>query len=66
MKGAKRTHVSRTIVEVETDSGLLGVGETRGEWSASIINERFSENLIGLPVGDEAQPFLKPRSAYTL
>ena len=45
----KRTHVSRTIVEIETDGGLTGLGETRGEWSAAIISETFAARLFGLP-----------------
>ena len=46
----KATHASRTIVEITTDTGLIGLGETRGVWAAAIINERFAPALIGLPV----------------
>ena len=52
MARAKRTHVSRTIVEITADDGTVGLGETRGEWSAPIINERFQPELIRLPVAD--------------
>ena len=52
MARAKRTHVSRTIVEVIADNGMVGLGETRGEWSAAIIAERFAEPLLGHEVAD--------------
>lgn len=46
----KRDHIDRTVVEIETDTGLLGIGETRGIWSAAIINELFAPALIGASV----------------
>lgn len=46
----KRDHIDRTIVEVETDEGPVGIGETRGVWSAEIINTRFAPALIGTSV----------------
>lgn len=52
MSRALRTHVSRTIVEVESDDGLVGIGETRGEWGAATIRERFAPQLIGLDPWD--------------
>jgi len=52
MSRAIRTHVSRTIVEVETADGLIGVGETRGEWAAPIVNERFASKLVGIDAAD--------------
>jgi glucarate dehydratase len=52
MSRALRTHVSRTIVEIETDRGLVGIGETRGEWSAPLIRDRFAGKLIGRDVAD--------------
>lgn len=48
MSRDKRTHAARTLVEVETDCGITGVGETRGEWSAAIIKDKFAPHLIGL------------------
>ena len=51
---ARRTHVSRTIVEVETTNGLVGLGETRGEWSAPIINDRFAGPMTGGGIGIES------------
>ena len=42
------THVSSTIVEVETVGGLTGVGETRGTFSAAIINQQFAPKIVGL------------------
>ena len=47
MSRALRTHVSRTIVELETDTGLVGIGETRGEWSAAIIRDKFAKHVVG-------------------
>ncbi|MCC7049941.1 MAG: mandelate racemase/muconate lactonizing enzyme family protein [Alphaproteobacteria bacterium] len=50
----QRTHVPRTIVEVETDAGIAGIGETRGRWSAATINDRLRPRLIGLDPLDRA------------
>ena len=51
---AKRviTHVTNTIVEVETDAGISGLGEARGTFCARLINERFAPAVKGLPVAD--------------
>ncbi|WP_166434097.1 mandelate racemase/muconate lactonizing enzyme family protein [Roseovarius spongiae] len=49
---AERTHADRTIVVLETDTGLRGVGETRGTGAADIINTRFAPALAGQPVAD--------------
>ena len=38
---------SPTIVEVETDDGLIGLGETPSPAAAAIINERLASRLIG-------------------
>ena len=48
----KLTHVKSTIVEVETEAGVLGLGETRGDWGARIVNERFADAVVGLPADD--------------
>jgi L-alanine-DL-glutamate epimerase-like enolase superfamily enzyme len=48
----KFTHVKSTIVEVETEAGVVGLGETRGDWGARIINERFADVVVGLPADD--------------
>ena len=76
----KLTHVANTIVEVETDAGVTGLGETRGEWCARIIDERFAPAVTGLPTAERravrdaclpAEPFdygypehLSERSAF--
>lgn len=52
MSQGTRTEITSTIVEVETDTGLVGVGETRGEWAAAIINDRLGPKLIGFPVAE--------------
>ena len=48
----KMTHMFSTIVEVETDNGILGLGEARGDFCAKIINEKFSPLLKGQSVYD--------------
>ena len=55
----QRTAVLATIVEVQTDNGLVGLGETRGHWAAPIINERFGPLLIGMPANDQNAAFDK-------
>ena len=47
MSGAKRTHAARTIVEVVADDGTVGLGETRTEEAAAIVNRRFAPSLVG-------------------
>ena len=46
------THVANTIVEVETDAGISGLGEARGTFCARIVNERLGPAVVGLPVED--------------
>ena len=46
------THVANTIVEVETDAGVSGLGEARGTFCARAINERFAPAVVGLPAAD--------------
>ncbi len=43
-----------TVVEVETDQGLIGLGETVGATAARIIGERLAERLIGRDAVDIA------------
>lgn len=52
MSQGTRTQIAATIVEVETDAGLIGLGETRGDWAAAMINDRLAPKLIGIPVAD--------------
>lgn len=49
---AERTHADRTIVVMETDNGLRGIGETRGMQAAQIINTRFAPALMGQSITD--------------
>ena len=51
---SKRTmdHMLATVVEVETDAGISGLGEARGDWCAEIINEKFTPKLVGMQVSD--------------
>ena len=44
--------VDNTIVEIETDEGIVGIGETREHWSAEIIRTRFSPSIVGLSALD--------------
>jgi L-alanine-DL-glutamate epimerase-like enolase superfamily enzyme len=47
-----RTHIERTVVEIETSSGIVGVGETRGLWPTPIIRDRFGPRITGQPALD--------------
>lgn len=51
---ARRTHIERTIVEVETEDGLVGLGETRTAGAADIIRRHFAPALIGQEIDDLA------------
>ena len=55
------THVANTIVEVETDAGISGLGEARGTFCARLINERLAPAVVGLPIAD--CPTQRPASA---
>jgi glucarate dehydratase len=48
----RRTHIDRTIVEIETAGGLVGVGETRTIWAANTIRDRFAPAILGLSAVD--------------
>ena len=52
MSGAKRTHAARTIVEVVAEDGTVGLGETRTEEAAAIVNRRFARSLVGADAFD--------------
>ncbi|MDQ0138076.1 glucarate dehydratase [Neorhizobium galegae] len=39
--------ITRTIVEVETDDGIKGLGETGGSHVAAVIERKFKPTLIG-------------------
>ena len=39
---ARRTAALRTIVKIDCDNGIQGIGETRGIHAASIINDKFA------------------------
>ncbi len=45
---------SKTIVEVQTESGLVGVGEAASSWSAQIIDHALAPHLIGCDPRDLA------------
>ncbi|MBK7473576.1 MAG: mandelate racemase/muconate lactonizing enzyme family protein [Burkholderiales bacterium] len=45
---------TRTIVEVKTDTGLSGLGETMGEAASVAINETFAPRIAGLDVHERA------------
>ncbi|QRM32565.1 mandelate racemase/muconate lactonizing enzyme family protein [Microvirga sp. VF16] len=48
----RREHLDRTILEIETADGILGLGEARGLWPAEIISERFAPLLLGSDASD--------------
>ena len=45
---------TQTIVEVETDDGLLGLGDASGAGAATLINDTFAPRLVGLDPFDIA------------
>tara|TARA_B110000008_G_scaffold204531_1_gene203134 strand:+ start:169 stop:1290 length:1122 start_codon:yes stop_codon:yes gene_type:complete len=51
---ARRTAAMRTIVKIECDNGVIGVGETRGTAAAEIFRGRFADVLTGQTVTDAA------------
>ena len=56
-KTRKLTHVLSTIVEIETECGAIGLGETRYLWPTPIINERFAPILKNMHVFDRRAAF---------
>ena len=50
---------STTIVEVETEDGLIGIGEAPSPQAASIIRENLAPALIGLDAFDIAEAELR-------
>src|SRR5690606_24258259 len=46
------TAVDNTIVEVEVEGGLVGLGEVRGHFSKALIEERFAPAIIGMDAYD--------------
>lgn len=48
----KMTHVVNTIIEVEAEGGLVGLGETRGDFVKHLIDERFGPAIVGLDAYD--------------
>lgn len=49
---ARRTHIERTIVEIETEEGLVGLGETRTPGAAAIVAQRFAPELADERIDD--------------
>ncbi|MEH6472395.1 MAG: mandelate racemase/muconate lactonizing enzyme family protein [Halopseudomonas sp.] len=46
---------SRTIVQIETDRGAVGLGETADAGAAQIINQSFAPVLIGLDIANRVE-----------
>jgi glucarate dehydratase len=55
--------IARTIIEIETDEGVLGIGEAPRGDTAEIINTVFKERLVGISVDDirKARALCLPR-----
>jgi glucarate dehydratase len=51
---ARRTHIERTLVEIETEDGIVGLGETRTPGAAAIIAQHFAPALVGQELRDLA------------
>lgn len=49
---ARRTHIERTLVEIETEDGAIGYGETRTSGAAALIAEHFIPALTGEVIDD--------------
>lgn len=45
--------VENAIVEIETEDGIVGLGETRGMWSAVIIRSSLAPAIIGMDALDK-------------
>jgi glucarate dehydratase len=45
---------TRTIIEIETDVGLTGLGEASYAWAAPIIEREFAPAIVGLELQDVA------------
>lgn len=43
----RRTHLERTVIRLETDDGLLGIGETAGSPEVFALAQRLAGGLIG-------------------
>ncbi len=44
--------IARTIIEIETDEGAVGIGEAPRGDTAEVINDAFRDRLVGLSVDD--------------
>ena len=55
--------IARTVIEIETDEGAIGIGEAPRGDTAEIINTIFKERLVGLSVDDirKARALCLPR-----
>lgn len=46
------THVANTIIEIDVGGGLTGIGEVRGDFARSLINDRFGPSILGIDAYD--------------
>ncbi len=53
-KRARKTHAVRTIVQVTSSDGIVGIGETRGTDAAAIIRDRLAPELVNAPADNLA------------
>lgn len=51
LQGVHQPYATRAIIEVETETGLVGVGETYGDLEHLAALNLFGEQLVGLSVG---------------
>jgi len=54
MSAGVNDHSTRTIIEIETDSGIAGLGEASYAFAAEVIEKEFAPALIGLDPSDAA------------
>ena len=50
IQGVHQPYASRTIVEVETNSGVVGLGETYGDTDFLTVAQAFAPELVGQPL----------------
>lgn len=46
------TAVDNTIVEIEVEGGLIGLGEVREHYAKTVIDERFASAIVGIDAYD--------------
>ncbi|MBO0811168.1 MAG: glucarate dehydratase [Microlunatus sp.] len=56
VQGVHQPYTPRTIIEIETDSGLIGLGETYGDTDYLAVAQAFAPSLIGTRLNADLLP----------